>query len=295
MKKNKSIYILPALIAVLCFFAGGCVSAPEAENEISFASVSDFNTASLSWKKINSFAEYCVFSVEKPDTRCHLLKINLKSRDIKITSFPHRTCENQEKKSQIKARDFAKKSGAQILFNTTQFSQKVKGISKKNPVGLVVDGINQISEPKEKYACIAFYCDDGGYYGRIISSQKNYMEKLELKDKQKNLVLIHGGFFKILEGGEVIQFKDIKDTRIGAGLSKDGRILFVLAAEGEKISQDGLSYGDCAFIFKDSGAYEALEFDGGSSAVLYIDGKNAFSYEKNPELPCFIGFLQEKE
>lgn len=61
--------------------------------------------------------------------------------------------------------------------------------------------------------------------------------------------------------------------RSAAGISPDGRTLFLLAVEGRGISRSsGLSSVDTGCLLLDVGASDGLLFDGGGSAVLYGGG-----------------------
>ncbi len=101
-----------------------------------------------------------------------------------------------------------------------------------------------------------------------------------------------GGFFVVLENGEVCyDFIRRHTSRTGAGLSADGRTLYILVAEGEVPSKsEGLSYPQCGEIFKAMGCTDALEFDGGGSTELCINGKSVLSYKTYRTQATSFGF-----
>ena len=60
--------------------------------------------------------------------------------------------------------------------------------------------------------------------------------------------------------------------RSAVGISDDGKTLFLLVAEGRIKRSNGLSGTDTACILKQAGASDAMLFDGGGSAALYLKG-----------------------
>ena len=207
------------------------------------------------------------FDFENPDIPLiyHAVKIDLSSVWAEraggagltlVTSQWERTC------------DFAKREKSLVAINATPYDKtKLAGIYK-------VDG-KLLSQPVARYAALGLMCGAGGNVSgaRIFSSQADTgLEDFEYA---------FGGFFTVLENGQVRQdFIRRSDSRSGAGLSADGKILYLLVVEGERASQSiGLSYPQCGAIFRAMGCSDALEFDGGGSAELCINGKSVLSYK----------------
>jgi len=103
---------------------------------------------------------------------------------------------------------------------------------------------------------------------------------------------VFGGFFEILKNNEEVEFSySSRNSRTAAGISSDGKTLFLLVVEGERKNLSrGLSYGECAKILKSAGSADGLEFDGGSSSSLFVDGKNVLLYRNFRKCAAFFGF-----
>jgi len=175
---------------------------------------------------------------------------------------------------------FAAEQNCVVAINATQFDlSSIIGIHKAN--GIV------LSEPLEKYAAIAFQ--------RELNGEQDYSAKIFTEQTAPELAeydYAFGGFFVVLENGEVCyDFVRRHTSRTGAGLSADGRTLYILVAEGEVPSKsEGLSYPQCGEIFKAMGCADALEFDGGGSTELCINGKSVLSYKIHRTQATSFGF-----
>lgn len=164
--------------------------------------------------------------------------------------------------------DFAERQGCLVAMNATPFDKtKLAGIYK-------LDG-QLLSGPVARYAALGLRCGAGGEVqgARIFASQTDG----ELAEYNAAF----GGFFVVLEKGEVrTEYVRRYTARSGAGLSADGKALYLLVVEGERPRQSrGLSYPQCGEIFRAMGCSDALEFDGGGSSDLCINGRSVMSYK----------------
>ena len=193
-------------------------------------------------------------------------KIDLTEADLQLlTNAPDFT--------PLYPKTFARKSGAELVINTTPF--------KKNgsPVGLVIYKGKVLAPAQKKYAALAFFREESGFRAEIFDSQTELFEKYS----ESNLPeLAMGGFWTILREGREYEFLDRKDFRTAVGICDGGKRLLILV--GKK-----LSYGDCAKIFKEAGAEVAMEVDGGSSSQMVIKGKNLLPGIKR-KVPVVLGF-----
>ncbi len=199
---------------------------------------------------------------------------------------------------------FAAEQNCVVAINATQFDfSSIVGIHKAN--GIV------LSEPLEKYTALAFRRElacpapaAGGAGdmnaecstpGATSTQNAGYSAKIFAAQTAPQLAeydFAFGGFFVVLENGEVCyDFIRRHTSRTGAGLSADGRTLYILVAEGEVPSKsEGLSYPQCGEIFKAMGCTDALEFDGGGSTELCINGKSVLSYKTYRTQATSFGF-----
>ena len=163
--------------------------------------------------------------------------------------------------------DFAARENCLVAMNATPFDKtELAGIHK-------VDG-KILSRPVARYAALGLRCTEDGavMQGRVFESQED--------GELTGWDAAFGGFFVVLRNGEVCtEFIRRHTSRSGAGVSADGRTLYLLVVEGERKQQSfGLSYPQCGEIFRAMGCSDALEFDGGGSSELCINGQSVMSY-----------------
>ena len=80
------------------------------------------------------------------------------------------------------------------------------------------------------------------------------------------------------------------DARLGAGLTKDGKTLYVMLVQNGA-GKTGLSYQMCARVFKALGCSDAMEFDGGSSAELFVNGSSLTGEAITVSQAAMMGFF----
>jgi hypothetical protein len=82
-----------------------------------------------------------------------------------------------------------------------------------------------------------------------------------------------GGFHCVLRGGELTERalrQSPRYARSAAGLSADGRTLYLVAINGGRLTQRGATEAETALILKQLGALDALNLDGGGSSALVL-------------------------
>lgn len=185
-----------------------------------------------------------------------ITEINLQDPELQLITYPQKSGWTKPKTVQ----DFARQEKCFAAINTNPFHKKIKYLehSRVQAIGIYVDHGELFAEPSDRYAGLAFFRDGQGYAAMLSDRQS------DLLDKKPEVAV--GGFWKILEGDTIYPFKDIKNYRSACGISKDGKTLYLFT--GKK-----LSYQECAQILKDNGAWAAMQFDGGSSSQMVLNGK----------------------
>ncbi len=279
MKKTKIFSVLA--FTFLIFFLYGCAS-------LSTVNQQNFNEEyenaifpdKIEWKTINSECKYFLFSNKKVPVKWHCVKIDLSSTKLELTAFP---CEQKKLTKGIKISTFAKNTKSFVCINSSPFAKKLSG--KKTLVGIhKLEGID-FSLPQKKYSALAFK-------RQADKSLKAFVLENQDENTLKDFDYAFGGFFTVLLNNQKKDFSyESKNSRTAAGITKDGKTLFILVAEGEiPFKSQGLSYPECAEIMQNLGASDCLEMDGGSSSALFINGKNALSYPAMWKGAAFIGF-----
>lgn len=206
-----------------------------------------------------------------------IFTISLEDPDLIIVTNPKK--EGFTPATSVKV--FAQKKGCFAAINTNPFiTERKNPFSKVKPAGIYRDCGITYSESSKKYACIAFFKEEEGFKAQIFKSQEDALyEKAEI---------VLGGFWQILDGEKIYSFKDVKDFRSAAGLSRDGKTLYLFS--GKK-----LSYMQCAEILKARGAYSAMQFDGGTSSAVYYEGKIFPKMIIRKKVSTILGFSNNKK
>lgn len=270
-----------------------CVSSnhiPIAETAVE---LSAYVPESFSWRPVEAGIERFDFSNKTVPVKYHVVKIDLDTPGLELVCFPDKSAVQKKYKqlpekipqpfifTGMRTASFAKKYKCSVAVNATPFGGKTGKWNFAAKLGHTrmivgihrVDGIT-VSFPREQYSALAFSADK--LTGRLRASVVFNQNEQSLT----GFPHVFGGFFTVLKNGVKTEFKvDSANSRSGAGVSDNGRFLYILVVEGEVSRQSkGLSYPQCADIFKAMGCADALEFDGGSSSQLCISGKSVLSY-----------------
>jgi len=268
-------------LSVIFLFAG-CVSLvrPElsAEEEAVLYPIASYVPEVFEWEEVCHGISRFDFENSEIPLIYHAVKIDLTQAG---TAGPGRTLELVCNRNESTAQ-FAARTQCAVAVNATPFTRngQLAGIHKEE--GELLSG------PVARYGAIAFKLagndGDPGYVARIFESQVDG----EIED----FAYAFGGFFVVLRDGLVCtEFIRRGDSRTGVGLSADGKTLYLLVVEGERLDQSrGLSYPQCGEVFKAMGCSDAIELDGGSSSELCINGKSVLSYKVHTRQSNSFGF-----
>ena len=105
-----------------------------------------------------------------------------------------------------------------------------------------------------------------------------------------------GGFFTIYEDNNIISFNKGKRSRSGCGISGEGRYLYLMTVTPffHPTDRNGLNYEECAIIFRRLGCTKAMQFDGGHSCALVVNGKQVEAPFMQRKVPIALGFSVEE-
>ena len=283
MLKFKKIFSALFLALPVLFFCG-CTSLIRISDEpFVVAESSAYIPDSIEWQKINEACEYFLFEDDRIPLRWHCTKIDLSNPHLRIDACPS---EQGELKRGLTARAFAKKSESFVSVNTSPFSGRF--LKTKTIVGTHKTDGKVISPANSAYSALAFKRENDGSLKAFILKEQN-------DEKIREYDWAFGGFFTILQNGELTYFSyESRNSRTAAGITADGKTLFLLVVEGERpYRSKGLSYPECAQIFLKLGATDAMQMDGGGSSSLFINGKNMLSYAPLRHNAAFFGFCME--
>lgn len=134
------------------------------------------------------------------------------------------------------------------------------------------------------------------------AAERNWYVKTFKKWKVQTAV---GGGPMLLQNGEVYITNDQermfmgkaindKHPRTAMGYTKDHKLI-ILVVEGRNPNAAGATFKEMAQIFKDLGCIEALNFDGGGSSNLLINGKETIKISDKTPRPVPSVFIIEKK
>ena len=259
-------------ILSLCLAISACATSNNLTVQTEAAHTENFLIFQPEWETDRDFPcmSTASFRSRKFPLKYTIVKLDLNAEDTEIII----DCN----KSSVKK--FASENNCLLALNATPFG--------KQPAGIVIRNKEKLYPPEPKYSALAFFKETKGWSARIALSQEN--EILEKAD------IAAGGFFTILAEGEFVkQYIHTDDARIAAGTAENGRILYILAVDGGIFSGSrGLSFLECALIFKQLGCDYAMEFDGGNSAELCIHGKRITKIPFLRKQLVHIGFRPER-
>jgi hypothetical protein len=132
---------------------------------------------------------------------------------------------------------------------------------RRTIVGLIIACGVIISPPHHGFDALVFYSDGSA---AIVAQSSINIEDNNIK----NAV---GGFNRILEDGEPVQrVLDLTDRhpRSAAGISPDGRFLYLLAIDGRRPGSIGTTEAETSRVLLALGSGEGINFDGGGSTAL---------------------------
>jgi hypothetical protein len=253
------------------------------------------------------------------------VKIDLTTPGLKITSFPSSESDFKKEKGNLtplftgkRTASFAKQNGTTVAINTSPFAGKdgqwntiAKLTRTRRIIGTHIVAGKELAAPVSSYAALvlkkpveqnaenssdADVPNDAQSAGSSASGWTAEVVDSQTPETLAGADYAFGGFFTVLRDGERKTFSwTSEDSRSGAGVSKDGKTLYLLIVEGENSFQSrGLSFPECAAVFAAMNADDALEFDGGGSSCLCINGKSVMSYPVLRTNAASAGFIFPK-
>lgn len=289
------------------FLFAGCVSLarPELspEQEAALYPVASYVPEAFEWEEVCPGVSRFDFENSEIPLIYHAVKIDLTlvgaagpDATLELVSGRRESATRSESTAQ-----FAARTQCAVAVNATPFTRsgQLAGIHKEE--GEV------LSQPVARYGAIAFKLAENACVSRAGHGESGDLGEADAREAGICIARIFssqadgeiedfdyafGGFFVVLDKGQVrTEFIRRGDSRTGAGLSADGRTLYLLVVEGERPDQSrGLSYPQCGAVFRAMGCSDALELDGGSSSELCINGKSVLSYKVHTRQSNSFGF-----
>ncbi|MDR0567710.1 MAG: phosphodiester glycosidase family protein [Spirochaetaceae bacterium] len=263
------------LLCALAFLAEACATAPPVPAPPKAASKSGSpETLVPYWQDFEPGIAYFAGTIQRPSLKLKALRIDLTDPSIGFIASGREPVDGVLREGvipSVKITSFVKRYHCIAGINANPFSP----VSGREGEARKIDGITVsqgtvVAGPHSWYDALVFYRD-----GRAAIVSQRELETLE---DIENAV---GGFHLVLRDGAVAdrllnQQKPPRHPRSAAGLSADGKTLYLLVIDGRQIGSVGATEAEIAAILQRLGAADGLNFDGGGSTALalrYPDGK----------------------
>jgi hypothetical protein len=147
--------------------------------------------------------------------------------------------------------------------------------------GLVIAGGVLVSRPRPGFDALVFYQNAAGEAPERTAGRAAIVSQGELASLEGIRDAV-GGFFIVLRDGRIVERLREPNAvlprhpRSAAGLSPDGRYLYLLAVDGRRPGSVGVTEAELAILLRQLGAADGLNFDGGGStsfAMRFPGGK----------------------
>ena len=252
-KINNLIFLLSLPIFI------SCASLPSVS--------SDIDNITPQWQ---SFADGIGFfhgKTASPKIEFWALRIDLSQEDLHIVV--RGGADGSKQTLNTKVTSFVSDNNLLAGINAVPFDivSSREGLPVKNMGIVISDGIT-ITSANQRYDALVFYTDGSA---AIVSQSL-----IESTGNIKNAV---GGFHKILADGQLTQRTlntEARHPRSAAGISPDGKYLYLLVIDGRRLGSIGATERETALLLRSLGSEDGINFDGGGSSVLalrYPDGR----------------------
>ncbi|MDR2478748.1 MAG: phosphodiester glycosidase family protein [Treponema sp.] len=163
----------------------------------------------------------------------------------------------------VKVSSFVRDNGLYAGINALPFDP-VSGREGEPRVneGIVVAAGVMISPPHPEFDAVVFYADGSP----AIVSQPEIVTVSGIETAA-------GGFYQILQNGECTARASggvKRHPRSAAGLSADGRFLYLLVIDGRRLRSVGATEPETALVLRALGAWQGINFDGGGSSAMAL-------------------------
>jgi exopolysaccharide biosynthesis protein len=225
------------------------------------------------WQPVSGGLDYFAGKISSPRLEFNALRIDLSNPELRIVTAGGAGVMPDGRFLSTTVSSFVRDNGLLAGINALPFDPVSgrEGEPRIN-IGIVVSDGVMVSPPHSKYDALVFYAGSGTNGAAAIVAQSG----IQSAENIDNAV---GGFHRILENGELVPrvlALEARHPRSAAGISPDGRYLYLLAVDGRRSGSVGATEAETALLLRALGAGEGINFDGGGSTALvmrYPDGK----------------------
>lgn len=259
-----------AVVLPLVFLMLGCATRADNVHEITnVARIEDYHPH---WEPLFKGIDLAQGRKVAPDpVAIYAVRIDLKESSIEFLATPSngdRPLETDGRKTST----FLKEFRCQLAINASPFSPVEEGEgAPKDILGLSASRGDVYSQPH-------------GSHCALLISKDNKVSIAAPPLKTEGVYNAVSGFGMLLEKGRNVASNDQRHPRTAAGVSKDGRYLYLLLIDGRQpLYSIGTTTQETAEWMRQIGGYDALNLDGGGSTSLVIsDGQGGAQILNRP-------------
>jgi hypothetical protein len=216
-------------------------------------------TAIPEWHRAFVGVDYGRVAVEQPrPLRVHVLRINLQAPGIEFLATPPNPS-GERHTIGMTTGTFLSRYRLQAAINAAPFGPIYKEEGKPVSVsGLTVSRGRVVSPATDLPA--------------LIITRHNEARIAEPPFDLKDVYNAVAGFSVVLRAGEVIGKEDALHPRTAAGISRDGRTLYLMVIDGRQPGySEGVTTAEVGAWLKVLGAWDGINLDGGGTSTLVVE------------------------
>ncbi len=235
----------------------GCATHADLPEITVVARIADYRPA---WQPIFKGVDLAQGRKAAPDpVALYAARVDLKASDVTLMVTPSNGDKPLETDG-AKTSTFLKQFHCQVAVNASPFAPVEEGEGKpKDILGLSASRGDVYSQPH-------------GSHAAMLISKDNKVTFVEPPIDTKNVYDAVSGFGMLLRNGQNVGDDGPQHPRTAAGVSQDGRYLYLLIIDGRQPNYSiGATTRETAEWIRQLGAYTALNLDGGGSTEMVTD------------------------
>ena len=261
--KTSQLILRGFLFLLIFLFCVNIFSESWQDNSVSFT---DIESVRPGWQPFAEGIGYLRGKISQPQIEFWALMVDLGSPETLIVVKDGMAGQNGSLSTKVSS--FVRDNNLLAGINAVPFdiASSTEGQPIKN-LGIIISEGELLSGANPYYDAIVFYENK--------TAQIRRQSEIESPDGIENAI---GGFYSILADGEPSRRTSNnteRHPRSAAGVSANGRYLFILVVDGRRSDSIGATEMETALLLKNLGSSSAINFDGGGSSTLalrYSDG-----------------------
>lgn len=218
-----------------------------------------FSTSLLAddWTRVDDGVDYRKF--EREGMRVHVARIDLTSDAVRVIATP-------ESQRRLKVSEFAKKNHALVAINADYFTKEFQ------PIGLIAGPCGPWKGTKDT--------SREGVIAVGDSHAKIFPQKEVLEQPEEWMEAIVSGWPMLVKSCTPLTASQLPGSdgftrtphpRTAVGVSKDGKTMYFVVADGRRDGIPGMTLARLArFMADELGACAAMNLDGGGSSAMWV-------------------------